>query len=276
MAKTHATYHDDDVSGKKFFRLTPISKVEGTRTKWHCLCDCGNITDVYAWRLINGKTKSCGCYEKENLRRISARNKHGMTDTILYHKWCGIKYRCFNPNSEHYDRYGGRGITMCSEWQGEHGFENFAKWAYSNGYTDSKHGYQQTLDRIDVNGNYEPDNCRWVSQLVQSRNRGNTYYVNDIDGKKMTVKQFDEKHNIKDHYFSYRRFKKGFTAEQILNEWTEHVKFNSDNYYTVETASLYYNVCAETIKIWIHKGLIQAEKNRGKWYIPKDQTKCCI
>ena len=71
MPKTHATYRDEDIIGKKFFRLTPISKVEGTKTKWHCVCDCGNTKDVYAWALIGEKTKSCGCFEKENLQKIS-------------------------------------------------------------------------------------------------------------------------------------------------------------------------------------------------------------
>ena len=145
--------------------------------------------------------------------------KHGMTDTILYKKWCGMKARCFNPHYKRFDRYGGRGITMCEEWLGEHGFENFAKWAYSTGYDESKRGYQQSIDRIDIDGNYCPENCKWSDQLEQVKNRSNAILIKDIDGEELTATQFSIKHDIPPKtLFVYRRVKKGMKAKQILQE----------------------------------------------------------
>lgn len=270
----------EDLTGKRFGRLTVIEKfLSGKKgTHWRCKCECGGEKIVITYKLKAGKVSSCGCLERENrenLKKIT--KKHGMTNTILYGKWCSMKERCYNPNYKYFHRYGGRGIRVCNEWLGEHGFENFAKWSYESGYDESKKGYEQSIDRKDTDGNYCPENCKWSNQLEQVKNRSNSFLITDVDGEKLTHVQFSLKHGIPPKIlFAYRRMKKGLSAQEILNEWTEHVKFNSDNYYTVETASLYYNVCAETIKIWIHKGLIQAEKNRGKWYIPKDQTKCCI
>lgn len=223
--KTHATYHDEDIIGKKFERLTPLYKIEGTRTKWHCQCDCGNTKDVYAGYLINGVFKSCGCLEKENREQLSQRAfKHGMTDTILYKKWCGMKERCFNPNYKYYKRYGGRGITMCDDWLGEHGFENFVKWSYSSGYDESKSGYEQSIDRIDTDGNYCPENCKWSNQVEQVKNRSNSVLIKDIDGEELTTVRFSIKHGIPPkNLFVYRRVKKGIETIQILKEWEEHV-----------------------------------------------------
>lgn len=276
MPETHATYHDEDILEKKFFRLTPVSKVEGTRSKWHCVCDCGNTKDTYAWKLIQGKVKSCGCYEKENLERIShSGQKHGMTDTILYKKWCGMKARCFNPHYKHFDRYGGRGITMCPEWLGEHGFENFAEWAYKNGYDDSKSGYEQSIDRKDTDGDYSPENCKWSNQLEQVKNRSNSFLITDNDGEKLTHVQFSIKHNIPPHsLYVYRRMKRGMSANDILEEWDEYLKYNNGEYYTAKEFASICGVRDETVTYWIRNGKIKGYQLRNKtWYIPKNQVK---
>lgn len=148
---------------------------------------------------------------------IGERSKtHGMTETPLYSVWCGMKNRCYNAHYKHYDRYGGRGISMCDEWKNS--FESFRDWAFSVGYDASKSGKEQSLDRIDVNGNYCPENCRWVDFLTQQRNRGDTVYVIDGD-KKIPARQFTEENKITNYVFVFRNAKKGKTASEILERW---------------------------------------------------------
>lgn len=265
-------YYKEDFTQRRFNRLVAIRKVLGKKSKWLCRCDCGNYKEVYAYQLITGKTKSCGCLEKENLEKISKSNyKHGMTDTILYSKWCSMKFRCYNPKYKYYSRYGGRGIKVCDAWLGEHGFENFAKWAYANGYDENIKGYAQSIDRINTDGDYEPQNCKWSNQIEQVKNRSNSIVITDEDGEKLTPHQFDLKHRITADMFTYRRVKKGKSATEILCEWNEFLKYSNGDYYTVKEASEYYNVCSETIKKWIGKNLLTAYYVRNQYYIPKGQ-----
>lgn len=274
MPNNHKSYIGINLTEKKYGRLTPMYIKEGTLTKWICKCDCGNIKEVYAGDLERGKTKSCGCLEKENLKIISKSNlKHGMTDTILYEKWCGIKNRCYNPKYKYYHRYGGRGIKMCEEWQGEHGFENFVKWAYEAGYDDNKHDFQQTIDRIDTDKDYCPSNCKWSTQLEQVRNRSNAKLIEDVDGEKITSDEFSRKHNIDKESYVYRRLKKGKTAKEILNEWDRYIQFSNGDYMSKKEASIYYNVCVATISNWINNKLIEAVYIRNQYYIPKGQPR---
>lgn len=151
-----------DISGQKFGRLIALYKLHNyhkTGSYWLCYCECGNVTEVYLGSLSSGATTSCGCYHKEVT--IQKFTKHGKRNTRLYKIWKGIKYRCANRN---YKYYGGRGITICYEWKDN--FINFYEWAVNNGYDDTL-----SIDRIDVNGNYEPSNCRWATPEQQSRNR---------------------------------------------------------------------------------------------------------
>lgn len=165
---------------------------------FECLCDCGKTTVVALNSLASGSTTSCGCYAKEVTTSVST--KHGLSTHKLYNKLYSIRHRCYSPNDPYYSIYGGRGIKVCDEWIND--FKVFYDWAMSSGYKEGL-----TIDRIDVNGDYKPSNCRWVTLEVQNNNKRNNRYIS-IDGETKTMTQWSKIHGISPVVVSYRLAKK--------------------------------------------------------------------
>lgn len=158
-----------DLTGQRFGRLVAIEKERtvGGRAFWKCKCDCGEEKTVSSNHLRMGTVQSCGCLNAELCReRIAKINTtHGKSNTRLYRIWAGMLRRCFNARADNYEYYGARGITVCDEWKNS--FQTFYDWSMVNGYADNL-----SIDREDVNGNYEPTNCRWVTMKEQNYNTG--------------------------------------------------------------------------------------------------------
>lgn len=163
---------------------------------WRCVCECGNYGIIDGVNLRSGASKSCGCLSRERARKTLY--KHGHAGERIYYEWTRMKARCYNKHTYNYCDYGGRGIAMCDEWRDS--FESFLEWANSSGYKDNL-----SLDRIDVNGNYEPSNCRWATPKEQSNNRRNNIFI-EIDGEKKTLKQWCEFYGV-DYKLVHARIK---------------------------------------------------------------------
>lgn len=152
-----------DLTGQKFGRLVAIKYLG--KSKWLCKCDCGKETISNSYELRVGKAKSCGCLRTERIIKEGKQRKiHGMKNTRLYRIWSHIKERCYKSRCKSFKYYGARGITMDNEWFNS--FMSFYNWAIANGYTDDL-----TIDRINVNENYCPENCRWLTMKEQASNK---------------------------------------------------------------------------------------------------------
>lgn len=197
----------DNLIGQRFGRLTVIERTENKsgRTAWKCRCDCGNITTVLANNLKRGFSKSCGCLSKE---LCSKRGTHRMKDTKVYREWNGIKQRCLNANNPKYKDYGGRGIKVCDEWLEFQAFYDYVSKLPHFG----EEGY--SIDRIDNNGNYEPDNVRWADKNTQARNKRNNRIV-EYNGESMTLTEAAEKSHLKLGTL-WTRLKRGDTGEKLF------------------------------------------------------------
>lgn len=164
-----------ELKGKRFGRLTVLKehgKDKSGKSVWECVCDCGKHTFPIGSNLVSGKIMSCGCLRNEKSAKRFL--KHGMRNTRLYKKWQGMIRRCTEKSNKSYKHYGERGISVCEEWSGQHGFENFAKWAFDTGYDENAPIGKYTIERKDVNGNYCPENCCWIPLPDQSRNKTTT------------------------------------------------------------------------------------------------------
>lgn len=200
------------LAGKRFGRLValyPNGRDHKGHVIWHCRCDCGNECDVPSRYLTGRNTTSCGCYGREQQRK--AVTIHGDSYTRLYRVYSGMLKRCRTPNTHEYENYGGRGVTVCEEWQS---YEGFRDWAMANGYDpDAKHG-KCTLDRIDTNKGYSPDNCRWVSMKTQERNKRNNVNIT-YKGETHCITEWAEIVGLKSHTIR-DRLKRGWCVEDAL------------------------------------------------------------
>lgn len=200
-----------DITGMKFGRLTVIRYTHSNDDKkacWDCICDCGNKINTTGKSLRSGNTKSCGCYAKEirsvaNLTHGDCRNGK----TKEYYIWRGIKARCLNINNKNYSLYGGRGILICKEWEND-----YSKFLSDMGRAPFK---KATIDRINSNGNYCKDNCRWASMKEQNNNKSNNKLIT-FQGKTMTAKKWSEITGI-NYGTIIMRLHRGWTIQKTLN-----------------------------------------------------------
>ena len=206
-----------DLTGKSFGRLKVVGRADDYiqpsgrhRTMWLCECECGNTTSVSPDFLKSNKTVSCGCYKKEFMSKKMS--THGESKDRLYLIWCSMKRRCYNKNSTYYNRYGGRGISMCNEWSNS--YICFKEWAINNGYDKDAPRGKCTIDRIDNNGNYSPDNCRIVDSVVQANNRSsNKIYA--YNGDSHNIKELSTIYNIP-YKTLYNRLYSGWDIDKAI------------------------------------------------------------
>ena len=210
--------------GNKYGRLTVLKldhikeyiSPKGTKHKreyYLCSCDCGKTNIVEKSHLKSGIVQSCGCLREERL--VNACKKHGMKHTRIYDMWANIKSRCFNEKDPCFKHYGGRGISMCKEWEND--FTAFYNWAMDNGYKDSL-----SIDRINNNGNYNPSNCRFATKIEQGRNRRTNRLIT-YKGKTHCISEWAEMLGINQSTLYYR-FRRGWTPEAALNSLLEDKK----------------------------------------------------
>lgn len=173
----------NDLTGKKYNQLEVIKldHIDKNHTcYWLCKCDCGNFKVINGNKIKNGNTKACGCMRGKT-------TKYNNQNKKLYKKWQHMISRCYNKNDVSYKNYGERGIKVCEEWKD---YDNFALWSIHNGYSESLE-----IDRINVNGNYEPKNCRYITNLANRRNKRNTLKY-QYNGKILTLKEIAEMLNL--------------------------------------------------------------------------------
>lgn len=202
-----AAWRRENLIGKRFGKLTVIklSYIEGKISKWLCKCDCGNEKEILAKNLKKGRTLSCGCLAKQ--KRLEKITKHGYAKTRLDNIYYGIRKRCYNITDPAYKWYGGRGIKMCGEWLNDKRI--FFDWALGNGYNK-----KLSIDRIDNNGDYAPENCRWVSAEIQAKNRRSNHIL-VYNGESHNIKDWSVIIGVSESTI-YRRLKKGLTINEVL------------------------------------------------------------
>ena len=194
----------DDLTGRRFGYWTVIARAKNNThgsAQWQCQCDCGKVRVIGAEYLKNGRSQSCGCHKNDYNRR------HGGKGTKLYEVWRFMRYRCESPNNQAYPMYGARGIQVCEDW---HDFAAFRVWAMDNGYREGL-----SIDRIDVNGNYEPSNCRWTDARTQMNNRRNTPHY-EYGGKRMTISEWSKETGIPRNTL-LNRIKRGWSFERAIS-----------------------------------------------------------
>ena len=202
---------EDNMIGTRFGKLVVVSVAPvytapsgGIHKRYSCKCDCGNQVMVLKEHLTSGRQKSCGC-----LKKLNGNPTHREIHTRLYRIWGNMCNRCLNYNNPAWDDYGGRGITVCSEWKK---YENFRDWAKTNGYTDNL-----TIDRSDNDMGYTPQNCRWVDGFVQANNKRNNRYIT-FNNQTMTLSNWAKLFGIPYKTLHRRIVGLGWTVERAFTQ----------------------------------------------------------
>lgn len=205
-----------DLTGQKFNKLTVIERMPSRKGKtvWKCQCDCGKYTTVEASNLKTGQVKSCGCLS-------NGHPTHNESKTTLYRDWASMLSRCYNPKEKAYKNYGGKGIKVCDEW---HDFLAFKKWV-----SDTKPKCKEALsiDRINPNGDYCPDNCRWATRKIQQRNR-TTNLIYEHNGKSQTLIEWCEELGLDYKRMHNRVYKLHWTFEKAISTPVNESKRNKE------------------------------------------------
>ena len=208
MAELKDSGNGSDLIGKRFGKLVIVSicgQRRGGHIIAHCVCDCGNEKDVMISSLCAGRTKSCGCFRREYVTKKNT--THGMSNTRIYSIWCDMHRRCKDPRNKRFNQYGGRGIAVCDEWKL---FQPFYDWATENGYQPTL-----SIDRIDVDKGYSPNNCRWATSEMQQNNTTRNKII-DFMGKSMTQAQWARETGISQSAIKDRLTKLNWSVEKTL------------------------------------------------------------
>lgn len=198
----------EDLTGQKFGKMTVLGRdtdIKSKRTYWMCQCECGTIKSCRADSLKDGSIVSCGCRKRaQDKTNLTKHHTHKQSGTRLYYSWQDMKKRCYNEGNSRYANYGGRGIKVCDEWKDN--FTAFYQWAIDNGYSEEK-----TIDRINVDGNYEPLNCRWADAKTQCNNRTSNIKIT-IGNSTRTLTEWCEIFNVDYKKINARYRRNGFVS----------------------------------------------------------------
>lgn len=203
-----------NLSGQRYGMVVVTDEyfIKNGRTYWICRCDCGNTFVRRSDIIKRSDVKSCGCYQKKRNKTSSLKHGDGPRSSEyhkLYNVWQSMKNRCFNDKYFQFKDWGGRGITVCDDWIGENGYINFKEWALSHGYNE-----KLTIDRIEVNGNYEPSNCRWITRAEQNKNTRKCKHI-EYNGKYYTPPELGRLFGISATVVRYWLFDKNKTVEWL-------------------------------------------------------------
>jgi hypothetical protein len=204
-----------DLVGRKFHRLSVIAHLSGRKvaSTWLCICDCGNEIEATGNNLKSGNTNSCGCWKRDQIR--SAQKTHGMTSSAEYHSWSGMNARCYNTKNPKYPNYGERGIRVCERWRAGDG----AKSGFECFFEDvgPRPSTRHSIDRINVDGDYDPSNVRWATTVQQNNNRRHHRMVR-YKGEAMSISQAAKLAGMSiPGALAINRYDKGWSVEDAVS-----------------------------------------------------------
>lgn len=234
-------------SGDRFGILVIINEIQphitpcGTvRRQFLCKCDCGNTVTRSLISLNRKGNHSCGCVDIERIGNLNKKYTDEQRNSFLYSTWRGVRQRCLDPKSSHYKYYGEKGISLCDDWLND--YTKFYEWCMANGASE-----ELTIDRIDVNGNYEPSNCRWVDAFVQANNKNQNRFI-EYNGERLTIMQWSRKTGIKEATIRMRLDRYGYSVGEALGYETHTTKQHDRRNRRKPIGQ--YSLNGDLIKLW--------------------------